>query len=69
MKRFLRIVCTASLMLVTALLAAADFDYDLSPRKVAEDTWVVVGRNEDFSFENGGNIRTAPSSSPKRVWY
>ena len=56
MKRFLRIVCTASLMLVTALLAAADFDYDLSPRKVAEDTWVVVGRNEDFSFENGGNI-------------
>lgn len=56
MMRHLRTLAAVSLMLVTALIAAADFDYGLSPRQVAEDTWVVVGRNEDFSFENGGNI-------------
>lgn len=40
----------------TLLLSAADRDYGLSPVKIAEDTWVLTGRSEDFSFGNGGNI-------------
>jgi uncharacterized sulfatase len=36
--------------------AAADFDYALKPKQIAEDTWVLIGRNEDFTFANGGNI-------------
>lgn len=40
----------------TLLLAAADRDYGLAPERIAEDTWVLVGRSEDFSFANGGNI-------------
>jgi len=38
------------------LLAAADMDYGLAPEKIADDTWVLTGRSEDFSFTNGGNI-------------
>ena len=38
------------------LLAAADMNYDLRPVRVAADTWVLTGLNEDFSFKNGGNI-------------
>ena len=38
------------------LLAAADMDYGLAPEKIADDTWVLTGRSEDFSFANGGNI-------------
>lgn len=56
MKRWLRTLVTAALLLTTALIAAADFDYALAPQKIADDTWIVVGRNEDFSFDNGGNI-------------
>ena len=35
---------------------AAEFDYHLTPRQVAPDTWVFVGAREDFSTANGGNI-------------
>ena len=38
------------------LLAAADMDYGLAPEKIADDTWVLTGRSEDFTFKNGGNI-------------
>lgn len=38
------------------LLAAADMDYGLAPEKIADGTWVLTGRSEDFSFTNGGNI-------------
>jgi len=40
----------------TTLAGAAGFDYALQPRRIAEDTWVLSGRNEDFSVANGGNI-------------
>lgn len=40
----------------TLLLAAADRDYGLAPLRIADDTWVLVGRSEDFSLTNGGNI-------------
>lgn len=35
---------------------AASFDYHLVAKKVADNTYVFVGKTEDFSFENGGNI-------------
>ncbi len=31
-------------------------DYALQPQQVAEDTFVLIGRKEHFSFSNGGNI-------------
>lgn len=49
-----------ALMLGTALhaphLAAESLDYGLLPRKIADDTWVLIGKTEDFSRGNGGNI-------------
>lgn len=36
--------------------AAAAFDYQLQPRRIADGVYVLVGRREDFSFANGGNI-------------
>jgi uncharacterized sulfatase len=36
--------------------AAESFDYQLVPRKIADDTWLLVGKTEDFSRSNGGNI-------------
>lgn len=35
---------------------AAAFDYRLQPRRVADGVYVLVGRREDFSFANGGNV-------------
>jgi uncharacterized sulfatase len=35
---------------------AGSLDYQLAPRLVAEDTWVLIGKREDFSRSNGGNI-------------
>lgn len=35
---------------------AKSFDYDLKPIKVAKDTYIFVGKTNDFSFSNGGNI-------------
>lgn len=37
-------------------LQAANFDYQLTPKQIAKDTYVFVGKREDFNFENGGNI-------------
>jgi uncharacterized sulfatase len=34
----------------------AALDYMLKARKIAEDTYVFVGRMEDFTYGNGGNI-------------
>jgi uncharacterized sulfatase len=46
-----------ALMLGTApQLAAEGLDYRLEPRKIADDTWVLIGKTEDFSRSNGGNI-------------
>ena len=50
--RFLLLVMAAA----TTLAGAASFDYALQPRRIADDTWVVLGRNEDFSVANGANI-------------
>ncbi len=31
-------------------------DYHLQPKEIAQDTYVLQGADEDFSFQNGGNI-------------
>lgn len=46
----------AFMAVLAALPVTAAQDYQLLPRKVAEDTYVLVGRTEDFSPANGGNI-------------
>lgn len=45
-----------ALLLCPAAAPAADPDYRLAPRRIAQDTWVLVGKTEDFSRDNGGNI-------------
>ncbi len=49
------LLCALGLMFPWAA-SAADYDYHLSPRQVAPDTWVFQGATEDFSLANGGNI-------------
>ncbi|ORU91095.1 MAG: MBL fold metallo-hydrolase [Cycloclasticus sp. symbiont of Poecilosclerida sp. N] len=44
------------LAMATFAVQAGNFDYQLQAQKVAKDTYVFVGKTEDFSFENGGNI-------------
>lgn len=41
---------------LTAMPSFATRDYALSPKQVAENVYVFVGRTEHFSFANGGNI-------------
>jgi uncharacterized sulfatase len=48
-----------SMILVLAIATvafAANFDYGLEPRRIADGTYVLIGRTEDFTIENGGNI-------------
>ena len=43
-------------LLFSLVANASKFDYQLKPLKVADSTYVFVGKTEDFTFENGGNI-------------
>jgi len=52
----MRCLTLLSGLLLTLGVAAAPFDYGLEPVQVAQDTWFIEGRIEDFSVENGGNI-------------
>ncbi len=40
----------------TAAVAGSAFDYGLQAERVADNVYVFVGRNEDFTAVNGGNI-------------
>jgi uncharacterized sulfatase len=51
--RFLHATLLAAL---AAGASAAEFDYRLNPVEVATDTYVFVGRDEDASPANGGNV-------------
>jgi uncharacterized sulfatase len=44
------------LAIATTLASADGFDYALKPQRIADDTWVLVGRSEDFTIANGANI-------------
>ncbi|RLA18624.1 MAG: MBL fold metallo-hydrolase, partial [Gammaproteobacteria bacterium] len=37
-------------------LFAAKFDYGLNAKPVADNTYLFIGKKEDFNFQNGGNI-------------
>lgn len=37
-------------------LAAAELTYDLQPRQIAADTWLLEGSTDNFAASNGGNI-------------
>ncbi|WP_018411048.1 quinoprotein relay system zinc metallohydrolase 1 [Methyloversatilis thermotolerans] len=52
--RVLLIAC--ALLCACGVRAQAGLDYGLTPERIAEDTWVVVGRSEDITRGNGGNI-------------
>ncbi len=62
MKRVPRILLPALALVFLLVLprptgaASADPDYGLAPEKIADGTWVLTGRSEDFSRANGGNI-------------
>lgn len=50
---------TILLLLVSWLSCTAwagDFDYRLNPYRLTEDTYVFIGKTEDFTRQNGGNI-------------
>ncbi|TFF13654.1 quinoprotein relay system zinc metallohydrolase 1 [Pseudomonas sp. BCA14] len=39
-----------------SLPALAGLDYDLKPRLIADDTWLLEGSTDNFNKANGGNI-------------
>ncbi len=41
---------------LTEQAISADFDYRLKAQPVADNVYVFIGRTEDFSTDNGGNI-------------
>lgn len=49
-------ICLCLMTLTSTCSLAKSFDYQLKPIKVAQDTYVFIGKTEDFTFENGGNI-------------
>lgn len=49
----LRLVCGAILLGCCLMAQAA---YDLQPKRIADNTWVLEGSTGNFSKENGGNI-------------
>lgn len=55
--RALRVLLQLLLLIAgTSAGGAADFDYRLEPRRIADGVYVLTGLSEDFSFANGGNI-------------
>lgn len=44
------------LVMLGGIVNAGDFDYALSARRIAPEVHVFIGRSEDFTMTNGGNI-------------
>ncbi|MBU1365840.1 MAG: quinoprotein relay system zinc metallohydrolase 1 [Gammaproteobacteria bacterium] len=64
MKRLLGVL----LLLVAGQLQAVDFDYRLSARPIAKNVYAFIGKTEDFTTDNGGNIvNTAFIVAPQGV--
>ncbi len=51
-----RNLISITLALFASVAVAAPLSYDLKPQKIAEDTWLLEGKLEDFTLHNGGNI-------------
>lgn len=45
-----------ALLLCLSVCAQADLEYRLTPRRIAEGTWLLEGSTDNFGRENGGNI-------------
>ncbi len=56
MRRHLAAALLACAALVSPARAADALDYGLKPQRIATDTYVLRGLEEDFSLRNGGNI-------------
>jgi uncharacterized sulfatase len=54
LRRWLRPLLLGAVLFAVPVVAA--LDYHLKPRKIAENTYVFVGKTEDFTRANGGNI-------------
>ena len=44
------------LSISSVILFANDYNFDLKPEKIAENTYVFIGKKEFFNVKNGGNI-------------
>lgn len=44
------------LSISSVILFANDYNYNLKPEKIAENTYVFIGKKEFFNVKNGGNI-------------
>jgi hypothetical protein len=52
-----RLQCSLMLACAALLAQAADrFDYGLMPQKIADNSWAFIGKTEDITRANGGNI-------------
>jgi quinoprotein relay system zinc metallohydrolase 1 len=57
MRFFSRAVFALLLLLTWGVFAQSDeYDYRLAPEKIADGVYVFIGKTEDFSFKNGGNV-------------
>lgn len=56
MKRVWSLILASSLLCFSTILQADEFSYGLGAQQIAPDTYVFMGKTEDFSRKNGGNI-------------
>lgn len=56
MIRPLVLAALAAALAVSAPLRAADFDYRLQPKRIADGVYALIGKTENFSRDNGGDI-------------
>ncbi|MCC6075889.1 quinoprotein relay system zinc metallohydrolase 1 [Pseudomonas sp. GCM10022188] len=52
----MRLCCMLVAIFLSLPLAAGELAYDLQPRQIATDTWLVEGSTENFAADNGGEI-------------
>lgn len=52
----MRLFAAIAAAAVSSLVQAASFDYALQPQKIADGVYALIGKTENFSRENGGNI-------------
>lgn len=51
-----RMTGIAALLVLFSCSVQAELRYELEPRQIAPDTWLVEGKTENFSRTNGGDI-------------
>jgi quinoprotein relay system zinc metallohydrolase 1 len=57
MKSFFKLSALFSLVAAWGAIAQSDeYNYRLTPEKIADGVYVFIGKTEDFSWKNGGNV-------------